>query len=156
MRERYYGRQKFEIKVTSDSLEAQCNLPFGPKRNRVLTSLLLLGLAVCGMYQTWLSGDSLRYSNWGRLTHHYSVLHPGSIVFASSFYAVFLLMGIRLLCPAGAILSCDRNQVATTRIPWYSFTGRWVTRSYNVLDESGFHLKLFSSDEGAFTGSGFS
>jgi hypothetical protein len=130
--EKYYGRQKFEIKVTSDSLGARCNLPFGPKRNRIALCALLLVLAAWVMYRTWLSKDSLGYSNWWRLTHHYSILDFGGVMIATAFYVLFLLMLIRLLCPAGAILTCDRDHVTTTRIPWYSFTGRWVTRTYDA------------------------
>lgn len=71
---------------------------------------------------------------------------------ATVAFGVFLLMGVRLICPAGAILICDREQVKTTRIPWYSFTGRWITRAYNVLDVSGFRLKLYSSVRGQVYG----
>jgi len=148
MRERYYGRQKYEIKVTSDSLEARCNLPFGPKQNRVPFSFLMLVLAAWGIYQTWLSPDSHGYSNWWRLAHHYSVLDFDGLVIATAAFGVFLLMGIRLLCPAGAILLCDRNQVTTTRIPWYSFTGHWVTHTYDALYVSGFRLTCFGSGAG--------
>lgn len=148
MRERYYGRQKFEIKITSDSLEARCNLPFGPKKNRVAFSVFMLGMAAWAMYRTWLSRDSLGYSNWWRLTHHYSILDFGGVVLCTAFYVVFLLMGIRLLCPAGAVLIYDRIQVTTTRIPWYSFTGHWVTHTYNALDVSGFRLKYYGSSKG--------
>ena len=71
---------------------------------------------------------------------------------ATAAFGVFLLMGVRMLCPAGAVLTCDRNQVTTTRIPWYCFTGRWVTHTYNVLDVSGFQLKLYSSVRGQIYG----
>jgi len=104
MRERYYGRQKFEIEVTSDSLEARCNLPFGPKRNGIMFRALMIGLAAWGMDRTWLVQDSLGYSNLWRLAHHYSVLDLGSILIATAAFGLFLLLGIRLLCPAGAIL----------------------------------------------------
>jgi hypothetical protein len=152
MRERYYGRQKYEIKVTGDSLEARCNLPFGPKRNCILLSALMIGLAAWGSYRTWLSQDSLGYSNWWRLAHHYSVLDFNGLLISTAAFGVFLLMGIRLLRPAGAVLICDRNQVTTTRIPWYSFTGRWVTHTYDALDVSGFRLKVFSSNRGIVYG----
>ena len=152
MRERSYRRQKYEIKVTGDSLEARCNLPFGPKRNRILFSAVLIGLFVWAIYRTWLSQDSLGYSNWWRLVHHYSVLDFDGLVMSTAAFGVFLLMGIRLLCPAGAILVCDRNQVTTTRIPWYSFTGHWVTQTYDALDVSGFRLKVFSSNRGIVYG----
>jgi hypothetical protein len=148
MRERYSGRQNYEIKVTSDSLEARCNLPFGPKRSRIATSVLMIGLAVVGAYQTWLPKDSLGYSNLWRLAHHYSVLDLDAIMFDTSVYVLFALTGIRLLCPAGAVLICDRNRVTTTRIPWFSFTGHWVTRTYDTLDVSGFRLKYFGSGKG--------
>jgi hypothetical protein len=152
MRDRYYGRQNYEIKVTSDSLEARCNLPFGPKRNAFMLSALLIGLAAWGMYRTWLSQDSHGYSNWWRLAHHYSVLDSDSIVISTAVFGLFLMMGIRLLCPAGAILICDRSQVTTTRIPWYSFTGHWVTHTYDALDVSGFRLKVFSNNRGTVYG----
>ena len=152
MRERYSGRHKFEIEVTNDRLEARCNLPFGPKRNLICFGAFLIGLSGWGSYRTWLSQDSHGYSNWWRLTHHYSVLDFGGIVMATVAFGVFLLMGVRLICPAGAILICDREQVKTTRIPWYSFTGRWITRAYNVLDVSGFRLKLYSSVRGQVYG----
>ena len=148
MRERYYGRQKFEIKVTGDSLEARCNLPFGPKRNRIAFCVLMFGLAGWVMYRTWMSGDSLGYTNLWRLTHHYSILDFGGIMMATAFYVLLLLMVIRLLCPAGAVLICDRSQVTITRIPWYSFTGHWVTRTYEAIDVSGFQLKFYGSDRG--------
>ena len=80
--------------------------------------------------------------------HHYSVLDINSLVIASVLIGMFLAMGIRLLCPAGAILLCDRNQVTTTRIPWYSFTGHWVTRTYDAIDVSGFQLKFYGSGDG--------
>jgi hypothetical protein len=148
MRKRYYGRQNYEIKVTNDSLEARCNLPFGPKRNGSMFSALLIGLAAWGMYRTWLSQDSHGYSNWWRLAHHYSVLDSGSIVISTAFYGLFLLLGIRLLCPAGAILICDRSQVTTTRIPWYSFTGRWVAHRYSASEVTGFRLKFYGFGRG--------
>ena len=148
MRQQYYGRQKYEIKVTSDSLEARCTLPFGPKRNSVLFCVLLNGFALWRIYRTWLSPDSVGYSNWWRLTHHYSVLDFPFMVIATAIYGVFSLLGIRLLCPAGAVLMCDRNQVTTTRIPWYSFTGRWVTHAYNASQVSGFRLKFYGSGKG--------
>lgn len=148
MRERYYGRQKFEIKVTSDTLEARCNLPFGPKGNRIALSAAMICLGAWGMYPTWLKPDSLGYTNWWRLAHHYSVLDADGLVLATALFGLVLLLGIRLLCPAGAILRCDRNQVTTTRIPWYSFTGHWVTHTYNTLDVSGFCLKYYGSNKG--------
>jgi len=148
MRERYYGRQKFEIKVTSDSLEARCNLPFGPRRNLIAFSAFMVCLAAWMIYRTWLSQDSHGYSNWWRLTHHYSILDFGGVAMATAFYSLFFLTGIRLLCPAGAVLICDHNQITTTRIPWYSFTGRWVTSTYNALDVSGFRLKFYGSGRG--------
>lgn len=148
-KQQYYGRQKYEITFTGDSLEARCHLPFGPKRNRILFSLLLILLAAWGIYRTWLSrGGVYGRSTWWYFTHHYSLLDPGVLVFATGFYVLFLLMGIRLLCPAGAVLICSRSQVTTTRIPWYSFTGRWVTRTYDALDVSGFCLKYFGSNKG--------
>jgi len=143
MRKRYYGPQQFEIKVTSDSLEARCNLPFGPKRNRIAGSVVAIGAAALILYPTWLSRNSDGHSNWWRLTHHYSMLDFDGVVIATAFLVLLSLIGIRLFCPAGAILICDRNQVATSRIPWYSFTGRWVTRTYNSLDISGFRLKYY-------------
>lgn len=112
----------------------------------------MIGPAAWGMYRTWLSPDSHGFSNWWRLAHHYSVLDFGGIVMATATFGMFLLMGVRMLCPAGAVLTCDRNQVTTTRIPWYSFTGRRVTHTYNVLDVSGFHLKLYSSVRGQIYG----
>ncbi|HEY2471635.1 MAG TPA: hypothetical protein VGI45_27860 [Terracidiphilus sp.] len=148
MRERYSGRHKYEIKVTNETLEARCNLPFGPKPNRIFTGLLMIGLAAWGIYPTWLKPDSLGYTNLWRLTHHYSVLDFPLLVIATALFGMFLLFGIRLFCPAGAILTCDRNQVTTTRIPWYSFTGHWVTRAYDALDVSGFRLKRFGSGAG--------
>jgi hypothetical protein len=148
MRERYYGRQKYDIKVTSDSVEARCNLPFGPKRNRLWFSALLLGLSAWGIYRTWLSSDSYGHNNWWYIAHSYAVLDFDALVMATVIYVLLLLLGIRLLCPAGAILICDRNQVTTTRIPWYCFTGRWVTLTYNALDVSGFRLKFFGSGRG--------
>ncbi len=148
MHERYSGRQKFEIEVTDDRLEARCNLPFGPKQNRIWFSTLLIGLSAWGIYRTWLSQDSIGYSNWWRLAHHYSVLDFRGVVTASAVFGLFLLLGIRFLCPAGAILVCDRNKVTTTRVPWYSFTGRWVTRTYDALDVSGFRLKYYRLQQG--------
>jgi hypothetical protein len=148
VRERYYGRRKFEIKVTSDSLEARCNLPFGPRRNSIAFGVLMVGLAAWMLYRTWLAPDSHGYSNWWRLTHHRSMLDFNGVVIVSAFYALFSLAGIRFFCPAGAILICDRNRVTTTRIPWYSFTGRWVTRTYEAIDVSGFRLKFYGSGDG--------
>lgn len=148
MRERHYGRQKFDIKVTSDSLEARCNLPFGPKPNRIAFSIAMLAFAAWSLYRTWLWRDSLGYSNWFRLMHHYSLLDLGGVVVSTAFFTLFALLAIRLLCPAGAILKCDRNQVTTTRIPWYSFTGHWVTRVYDAIDVSGFSLKFYGSGKG--------
>ncbi|HWE84177.1 MAG TPA: hypothetical protein VG267_04490 [Terracidiphilus sp.] len=148
-KQQYYGRQKFEITFTGDSLEARCHLPFGPKRNRILFSLLLILLAVWGSYRTWLlPGGAYGRSTWWYFAHHYSLLDPGALVFATGFYVLFLLTGTRLLCPAGAILTCNRSQVTTTRIPWYSFTGHWVTHAYDALDVSGFRLKYFGSGRG--------
>jgi hypothetical protein len=148
MREQYYGRHKFGIKVTSDSLEARCNLPFGPRRNSIAGGVVLISLAVLGPYPVWLSRDSLGYSNWWRLTHHYSILDFGGVTIATVIYVLFLLMGIRLLCPAGAVLICNRNQITTTRIPWYSFTGHWATHTYSASEISGFRLKLYGSGRG--------
>lgn len=148
MPERYYGRQKYEIEVTDDSLEARCNLPFGPKQNRIAFSFLMLGLAAWGIYRTWLSPDSQGYNNWWRLAHHYSMLDFDGVVIVTAIYASFTLIGIRLVCPAGEVLICDRNRVTTRRIPWYSFTGRWVTHTYNALDVSGFRLKFYGSGRG--------
>jgi hypothetical protein len=145
MRKRYYGRQRYDIKVTTDSVEARCNLPFGPKRNCILLSAMMIGLTVWGIYKAWLSPNSNGHNNWWYLAHHYTVLDFGTVEIGTVVYVLLLLMGIRLLCPAGAILVCDRNQVTTTRIPWYSFTGHWVTRIYNVLDVSGFRLKFYGS-----------
>jgi hypothetical protein len=145
MRERYYGRQKFDIKVTTDSVEARCNLPFGPKRNCILFSSLLLGCAVWGIYRAWLSSDSHGHNNWWYLAHYNTVSDFNSVVIATVIYVLFLMLGIRLLCPAGAILVCNRNQVTTIRIPWYCFTGRWVIRAYNTSDVSGFRLKFYGS-----------
>jgi hypothetical protein len=148
MREQYYGRQKYEIKVTSDSLEARCNLPFGPKRNRIGFSVFMLVLAGWVMYKTWLSRDSLGYSNWWRLANHYSILDFDGVLIATAFYVLFSLIVLRLLCPAGAVLIADRNQVTITVIPWYSFTGHWVTHTYEAIDVSGFHLKFYGSGKG--------
>jgi hypothetical protein len=148
MRERYYGRQKYDINVTSDSVEARCNLPFGPKRNCIFFSAVMLGLAVWGIYRTWLSSDSIGHNNWWYLTHSSTVLDFHEVLIATGFFVLFLLLGIRLLCPAGAILVCDRKQVTTTRIPWYSFTGHWVTRAYNASEVSGFRLKFYGSGRG--------
>jgi hypothetical protein len=148
MRERYCGRQKYGIKVTSDSVEARCNLPFGPKRNCILFSAMLIGLGVWGIYRTWLSSDSYGHSNSWYLAHYNTVSDFDTVVMATVVYVLFLLLGIRLLCPAGAILICDRNQVRTTRIPWYCFTGRWVTRLYNTSEVSGFRLKFYGSGRG--------
>jgi hypothetical protein len=147
-KQQYYGRQKYEFNFTGDSLEARCNLPFGPKRNCVLFSALLNGLAVWGIYRTWLWAGPYGHSTLWYLAHHDSVLDSGAVVFGTGSYILFLLLAIRLVCPAGAILSCDRSQVTTTRIPWYSFTGRWVTHTYNALDVSGFCLKYFGSGRG--------
>jgi hypothetical protein len=33
-------------------------------------------------------------------------------------------------------------------IPWYSFTGHWVTHTYEAIDVSGFHLKFYGSGKG--------
>jgi hypothetical protein len=148
MREQYYGRQKYEIKVTSDTLEARCNLPFGPKRNLIGFSALLIGLSIWATYRNWLWRDSYGYSNWWRLTHHYSVPEFGAVVVATAVFGLFLLLGVRFLCPAGAILRADRNLVTTTRIPWHSFSGHWVTHTYNALDVSGFCLKYYGSSKG--------
>jgi hypothetical protein len=148
MRKRDGGRFQYEIKITSESLEARCNLPFGPERNRLLFSVLIIGIAVWGIYRGWLSPDSYGHNNWWYLAHHYRVLDFHDAVFASAIFTLFLLLGIRLLCPAGAILICDRLQVTTTRIPWYCFTGSWVTRTYNAPDVSGFRLKFFGSGQG--------
>lgn len=145
MRKRYYGRQKFEIKVTSDSLEAICYLPLGPKQSRMFMSTVLFALGGWGFYNTWLSTPPYGRSIWWHVARHYPVPNLDSILVASAFYLLFLLLGIRLLCPAGAILVCNRNQVTTTRIPWYSFTGTWVTRTYNSSDVSGFRLKFYGS-----------
>jgi hypothetical protein len=147
-KQHYYGRQKFEIEFTGDSLEARCNLPFGPKRNCILFSALLNGLAVWGIYRTWLWPGPYGHSARWYLAHHYSVLDTGALIFGTAFYVLFSLLGIRLVCPAGAILSCNRSQVTTTRIPWYSFTGRWVTRTYDAIDVSGVRLKYFGSSNG--------
>lgn len=145
MRQAYYGRQKFEIETTSDSLKARCNLPFGPKRNCAFFALIMIGFALWGVYTTWLSPDSLGHSNLWRVAHHYSVLDFSSVMIATAIFGLFLPIGIRLLCPAGAVLTCDRNQVTTTRIPWYSFIGRWATQTYNASEVSGFRLKFYGS-----------
>jgi hypothetical protein len=71
------------------------------------------------------------------------MLDFGGVVLATAFFVPLWLFGIRFLCPAGAVLICDRNQVSTSRIPWYSFTEHWVTRTYNALDVSGFRLKYY-------------
>jgi hypothetical protein len=148
-KEQYYGRQKFEISFTGDSLEARCHLPFGPRRNLLLFSGLLIFLGLWSIYRTWLlPGGVYGRSNWWYLTHHFSLREPGSIFFATALFVLLLLMGIRLLCPAGAVLICSRSRVATTRIPWYSFTGHWVTHTYDPLDVSGFRLKCFGSGRG--------
>jgi hypothetical protein len=76
------------------------------------------------------------------------MLAPDDAAIQTGVFAPILLLVIRLLCPAGAILICDRSHVTTTRIPWYSFTGRWVTRTYEAIDVSGFRLKFFGSGEG--------
>ena len=148
MRERYYGRQKFEITVTTDSLEARCNLPFGPKESRIFLTIVSIAVSGWVIYRIWFSPDSHGYSDWWRLMHHNSVLDIYGVVMATVFMGAFLLMGIRLLCPAGAILRSDRNQVTTTRIPWYSFTGHWVTHTYDAIDVSGFQLKFYGSGKG--------
>lgn len=106
---------------------------------------MFLGLTIWGIYKAWLSSDSYGHNNLWYLAHNYTVLNFDSVVMVTVFYVLFLLGGIRLLCPAGAILVCNRNQVTTTRIPWYSFTGRWVKRTYNTLDVSGFRLKFYGS-----------
>src|ERR1700722_2177994 len=106
-RQQYYGRQKFGIKFTGDSIEARCHLPFGSKRNRILFSLFLILLAAGEIYWMWFSQDRFGHSNRWYLAHHYSAPHPGAAAIAIVFYPLFLLMGIRLLCPAGAILICN-------------------------------------------------
>jgi hypothetical protein len=148
MSKNYYGRQKYEIEATGDSLEARCNLPFGPRRNCLLLSALIIGLGVWQVYRIWLSPSPYGHSNWWYLAHGYSAYHLDAVIFGTAFSVLFLLLGIRLICPAGAILSCNRSQVTTTRIPWYSFTGRWVTHTYDALDVSGFCLKYFGSSKG--------
>jgi hypothetical protein len=147
-KQQYYGRQKYEITFTDDSLEARCHLPFGPKRNRTLISLVFILLAAWGIYRTWFSRSPNGHSNWWYLAHNYPTLDSAPAAFATVIYVLFLLMGIRLLCPAGAILICSRSQVTTTRIPWYSFMGHWVTQTYDALDVSGFRLKYFGSGRG--------
>lgn len=148
-KQHYYGRQKYEIKFTGDSLEARCHLPFGPRQNCLLLSALLNGLAAWGIYRTWLTpGGAYGHSTLWYLTHHISVLSPGAVVFATAIYILFSLLGVRLVRPAGAVLTCNRSQVTTTRIPWYSFTGHWVTCTYNASDVSGFRLKFFGSGRG--------
>ena len=146
-KQQYYGRQKYEITVTDESLEARCHLPFASRRGRVSLCIVMICGAILGIYGTWFAPGPTGRSNWWYLTHHYSLFSPDSVAVGTILWALFLLLGIRLLCPAGAILSCDRNQVTTTRIPWYSFTGRWVTRTYNALDVSGFCLKYFGSGD---------
>ncbi|UWZ86756.1 hypothetical protein [Occallatibacter riparius] len=148
MSKHYYGRQKFEIETTGDTLKARCNLPFGPKRNCLWFCAVIVSGAAWLNYWMWFSSSSYRHSSWWYLTHGYSADHFDEAIFGTAFSILFVLLGIRLLCPAGAILSCTRSQVTTTRIPWYSFTGRWVTRTYEAIDVSGFRLKYFGSSTG--------
>jgi hypothetical protein len=148
MSKKYYGRQKYEIEATGDTLEARCNLPFGPRRNCLFLCTLMVSLAAWQMYRIWLSPGRYAHSNWWYLAHGYSASSLGAVTFGTAFAILFALLGIRLVCPAGAILSCTRDQVTTTRIPWYSFTGRWVTRTYETIDVSGFRLKFFGSGRG--------
>ena len=148
MSKHYYGRQKFEIEATGDSVEARCHLPFGPRRNCLWFGALMAaagGWLICWI---WFSSGPYGHSNWWYLAHGYSAFHLGEAIFGTAFSMLFVLSGIRLTCPAGAILSCTRSLVTTTRIPWYSFTGRWVTRTYDAIDVSGFRLKYFGSSSG--------
>jgi hypothetical protein len=148
MRKRDGGRFKYEIKITSDSVEAICGQPFGPKQSRTVLGTLLIGLGIWGIYRSWLSHDSYGHNNWWYLAHHYTVLNFDSVVMSTAILFLFMLLGVRLFCPAGAILICNRAQVTTTRIPWHSFTGHWVSRTYNVSDVSGFRLGYFGSGRG--------
>lgn len=132
-KQRSYGRQRYEIEFTGDSLEAGCHRLFGPKGNRLLLGLLFILLAVWGIYGTWLSQTPYGHGNWWYLAHDYHALDSGADSFARVFYVLFLLMGIRLLCPAGAIQISNRSQ---------------VTHTYDAIDVSGFRRKYFGSGRG--------
>ena len=148
MRQRDSGPNQYEISAAGNSLKATCNLPFGPKRSRFGLAALLIALSVLISCGTWLWPKAYGHGNWWYLAHHYTMLDFDDALIGTAVGFLSLLAGIRYLCPAGAVLICDRSQVTTTRIPWYCFTGRWVTHMYNASEVSGFRLKLFDSRSG--------
>jgi hypothetical protein len=79
------------------------------------------------------------------------VMANAIVAIASGLLGLFVLIGMRNFFLSGEKLHCDRSQMTLSRIPWYSFTGRWTARSFSLAEISKMEYGVVYSGKGGDT-----
>lgn len=143
--------RKYEIHIGADAVDAKWDNSDRPMRSRLLG---VVASAVSGALLTYLlllRPDRNGYSNWWRLTHdHFTSRFVSDAVIPICFaFAVWLLcaaVGIRSYFTSGQLLHCDRSELTFAQIPWISFNGRWLSRTFSVAVISQMELAVCPDD----------
>jgi len=143
--------RKYEVHIKADSVDAKWDNSDRSMWSRLLGIVAVVVSGALLAYRLLLRPDRNGYSNWWRLMHdHFTSRFVNDAVipicFAFAVWLLFATVGIRNCFTSGQRLHCDRSDLTFAQIPWISFNGKWITRSFPVAVISQMELAVSPDD----------